>query len=403
MRSAGLSILVETKSTHRQKQAVILKLGFVQTLGYGSTYYLPAILAQSIAKDLLISPSYVFAALSLSLVIAALVAKRIGYCIDLYGGRSVLIASGVLFSMGLALLALAQSPWGLFLAWIVIGIGMAGGLYESAFSTLVQLYGDDARGSITGITLIAGFASTISWPLSAWMEAELGWRSACLVWALLHISIGIPLLLSLPKNRLVFADPKPHSCDAEGSDQKIRVIKKEALLLGAVFAISWFVSTAIAAHLPRLLQHFSGLSLAGALAIATLMGPAQVVARLLELMLHKKVASLTCARLAMTCHPIGVCLLFMGAAPFAILFTLLHGMGNGMMTIAKGTLPLVIFGQSGYGQRLSQLSIASRLGQAIAPFLFGLLFDFSPDVAVLFSASLVSIGWFLLLQLKARY
>jgi len=107
--------------------------------------------------------------------------------------------------------------------------------------------------------------------------------------------------------------------------------------------------------------------------------------------------------LAMTCHPIGVCLLFMGAAPFATLFTLLHGMGNGMMTIAKGTLPLVIFGQYGYGQRLGQLSIASRLGQAFAPFLFGLLFDFSPDVAVLFSAGLVSIGWFLLLQLKARH
>jgi len=162
---------------------VVLALGSAQTLAWGSTYYLPAILAEPMARELSITSGNVFAAFSLALVVTAVLGPLCGKRIDHHGGRDVLALSSLVFAAGLATLGLANGPLMLWLGWLVIGIGMALGLYESAFSTLTGIYGRDARGAITGITLLAGFASTVCWPISGWLEAALGWRGTCLVWA----------------------------------------------------------------------------------------------------------------------------------------------------------------------------------------------------------------------------
>ncbi|ALO45818.1 MFS transporter [Pseudohongiella spirulinae] len=348
---------------------LVLALGIAQTLGWGSTFYLPAILAQPMARDLGVEESSVFAAFSAALVLTAILGPLIGRLIDVHGGRRMLTLSSILFAAGLVLLSQATDSLTLWFAWMVIGLGMATGLYEAAFASLTVLYGSRARSAITGITLMAGFASTICWPLSAALEVELGWRGVCLFWAAVHLLLGLPLNhFMMPSWRhsetTVLAD----------SEQPPPNHNTLMVLLAFVFAVTWFTSTAMAAHLPRLLQD-SGLSLAASVAIAGLIGPAQVLARLLEFSLLRQFHPLLSARLASLSHPAGALLMMVFGAPFAVFFTIMHGLGNGILTIAKGTLPLALFGPHGYGVRQGWLSLPARLLQAAAPFMFALMIN----------------------------
>lgn len=376
------------------------KLGTAQTLAWASSYYLPAMIAVPMARDLGIATPTVFAAFSASLIVSALLGPYAGQAIDTWGGRPVLAGTSLVFAAGLVALALATGPIGLFAAWLIMGVGMGSGLYEAAFAALVRLQGANSRTAITGITLIAGFASTVGWPLTSLLEAQFGWRAACFTWAGLHLVMGLPLNWSLPK----VSETVPASQAGAGTDmatgaataieagRPARVATGEAVglaagagadttpatglttaLLAYVFAATWFISTAMAAHLPRLLE-LTGATLAVAVAAGALVGPAQVGARLLEFSLLRKVHPLFSAGLAALAHPIGAAVLLLAGAPAAI-FAILHGAGNGILTIAKGTLPLVLFGPHGYGRRQGLLTVPARMAQAAAPFVFGVCLD----------------------------
>lgn len=363
----------------------VLLLGSAQTLAWASTYYLPAVLAAAMAKDTGVDTPTVFAAFTMALVVSAAVGPWAGRAIDRRGGRPVLAGTSLVFATALVLLARAEDGLGLFLAWAVMGIGMGSGLYEAGFATLVRLHGDQVRSSITGITLLAGFASTVGWPLSAWMESQWGWRGACLGWAAMHLLLGLPLNLLLPKAPPLGArgGEAPAQAVADNSvnatervadapaaptpDRGLRTV----LLLSFVFSGSLFVSTALAAHLPQLLMA-SGVSLAAAVALGGLIGPAQVAARVLEFGVLQKLHPLLSGRIASALHPLGVAVLLAFGAPGAAAFCLLHGAGNGILTIAKGTMTLAIFGAQGYGQRQGLLLVPARIAQALAPWLFGL-------------------------------
>jgi MFS family permease len=158
----------------------VAAIGMTQTLAWGSSYYLPAILADPIAAGLGVPKSLFFGFFSGSLLLQAALGPMIGKAIDRHGGRGVLVLSNLVLGAGLVWLAFAQGPIGLAGAWAVLGIGMALGLYDAAFATLTALFGREARGPITGITLIAGFASTVGWPLSALLNDSFGWRGAVL-------------------------------------------------------------------------------------------------------------------------------------------------------------------------------------------------------------------------------
>src|SRR5262245_47811055 len=159
--------------TAPNRLSVILLLGTTQTLGWASSFYLPAILGDRIARDLGMSSTWFFAVFSASLVVSALVGPRAGRTVDAVGGRELLAASNVILAVGLAVLAFAQSQATLWLAWLILGLGMGIGLYDTAFAALGRIYGLEARSAITGITLLAGFASTVGWPLTAWGASEL--------------------------------------------------------------------------------------------------------------------------------------------------------------------------------------------------------------------------------------
>jgi predicted MFS family arabinose efflux permease len=354
------------------RSGTVAALGTAQTLAWASTYYLPAMLAVPMARELGISTPTVFAAFSVALIVSALLGPKAGSAIDRLGGRPVLMGTSLVFAAGLIALGLAQGPLSLFAAWVILGVGMGSGLYEAAFSALVRLYGKDARPTITGITLIAGFASTVGWPLSSFLDAQVGWRGACFVWAALHLVVGLPLNAILPRAAAPEA-PVAQPSDGPAPSETASSLRA-TLALSFVFAATWFISTAMAAHLPRLLQA-SGVSLAGAVLVGALIGPSQVGARLLEFGLLRKVHPLLSARLAAAMHPLGVALFALFGAPAAAAFGILHGAGNGILTIAKGTLPLVIFGPHGYGHRQGLLMVPARVAQALSPWLFGLALD----------------------------
>jgi predicted MFS family arabinose efflux permease len=359
------------------RTGVVAALGVAQTLAWASSYYLPAMLAAPMARDLGVSVPTVFGAFSFALVVSALLGPYAGRAIDRWGGRPVLMGTNLVFAAGLAALAAAQGPVSLFAAWMLVGAGMGAGLYEAAFSALVRLYGRDSRSAITGITLLAGFASTVGWPLSTLLDAQLGWRGACLAWAALHLLLGLPLNATLPR---ITAPGMPQegaaaspdaATDDGGTTPRIRLA---AGLLAFVFAATWFISTAMAAHLPRLLQA-GGATLGVAVAVGALVGPAQVAGRLLEFGFLRRIHPLLSARMAALAHPVGAAALLMAGAPVAALFGILHGAGNGILTIAKGTLPLVLFGPHGYGARQGLLMVPARIAQAFAPLAFGLCLD----------------------------
>ena len=367
----------------------VARLGTAQTLAWASSYYLPAMLAAPMAHDLGVATSTVFAAFSVALIVSALLGPFAGRAIDRHGGRPVLVGTNLLFAAALTGMALAQGPVGLFAAWVLMGIAMGSGLYEAAFATLVRLYGHGARGAITGITLIAGFASTVGWPLSAWMETQWGWRGACAGWAALHLLVGVPLNGWLPRADTTKKPPPPSadvpvagtSAPAAPAPSAAAHPLRTTVLLSFVFAVTWFTSTAMAAHLPRLLQA-SGTSLQAAVAMAALVGPAQVAARLLEFGLLRRLHPLLSAQLAAAAHPVGAGLLMVLGGPAAAVFTLLHGAGNGILTIAKGTLPLVLFGPAGYGARQGLMMVPARVAQAFAPVLFGMALDHAGAAAL---------------------
>lgn len=356
-----------TIATNRALTVAVL--GTTQTLSWGSSYYLPAILATPIAAEFGLSRATIFGIFSLALLLSAVLGPAAGRQIDLRGGRSVLAVSNIVFAVGLLLMGAAPGPLVFCLAWAVVGVAMAMGLYDAAFATLAGLYGKEARNSITGITLIAGFASTVGWPASALMEAEWGWRGACFGWAALHLLVGLPL------NRLLIPrapPPERAAAGAAGTGPEPRV--RDMALLAFVLATAGFSASALGAHLPGLLQA-AGATVATAVAAGALLGPAQVGARILEFGFLRKVDPLVSAKIAAAAHPVAVAVLLAGGAPMAAVFVLIHGAGNGMLTITRGTLPLALFGPVGYGRRQGLITAPARASQAFAPYFFGLLVD----------------------------
>ena len=363
---------------------IILALGTTQTLAWASSYYLPAILADPIGHDLGMSANWIFAAFSAALVISALLGPRIGRQIDLFGGRPVLCASNLTLAAGLLLLGVSGSIPLLVAAWVLLGIGMGFGLYDAAFAALGRIFGNAARKPITGITLMAGFASTVGWPLTAFGLDHIGWRNTCFAWAIAHLLIGLPLnyfmLPTVAGTKAAAANAiKPHI-----------PIDRTMILLAFTFAAGWTVTGAMAAHMPRILET-GGATAVQAVAAGALFGPAQVFARILEASLFSRYHPLVSTRLACLTHPIGAAIFGVVGGTAASAFAILFGMGNGILTIARGTLPLAIFGPKDYGYRLGLVGAPARMAQALAPLAFGLLIDLI-GIKVLIVSSALSLS-----------
>jgi MFS family permease len=376
----------------KNRVAIVASLGSTQALAWASSYYLPAVLAAPIARDIGLSPPWIYAALSLGLGVSAVLGPLLGRWIDVHGGRPVLCGSSLTFAAGLCALAFAAGPVSLIFAWLLLGGAMAAGLYESAFAALTRLYGHNSRGAITGITLIAGFASTVGWPTTALLEHSVGWRGACLAWAAIHLLVGLPLnAWALRYGAGVNSHESAATAAAAANPMQPRqAFDRGMYLLAFMFTASGMVSIGLATNLPRLFAAM-GAAPAAAIAAASMLGPAQVGARVLEYSARHRINPLISARVATALHPLASVGIAIGGTPVIALFSILHGAGTGMLTITRGTLPLAMYGPTGYGARIGRISVPARVGQATAPFLLGLAID-KLGVAMLFISTALSLA-----------
>jgi MFS family permease len=366
-------------------RVVIATLGITQILAWGCSFYLPAVLTQPIAGDTGWSLGWVVGGLSLGLLAAGLVAPKVGRTIDARGGRPVLTASSILLGSGLATLALAHSLPVYLLAWLLMGIGMGAGLYDAAFATLGHLYGKQARRAITTLTLWGGFASTVCWPLSAWLVEHFGWRGACAVYAAIQILVSLPLhAFVLPGVSTVRPDAKPSGDTPEPPAPQTLTGSRRSrafLLLATVLTLGAVTASMIGVHVLTFLQA-RGLDLAAAVALGALVGPSQVGARIVEMAFGRHYHPIWTMVASVALVAGGMILLVVGF-PILALALALYGAGNGIGSIAKGTLPLALFGPFGYASLMGRLAMPSLLAQALSPFLGAILIEWNGPAAAL--------------------
>ena len=352
----------------------VVLVGALQILSWGSTYYLPAVLAGPISRESGWPIAAVVGGLSWSLLVSAACAPKVGRTIDRLGGRPVLATSSALLAAGLVALGLAPNLLVYYLAWTVLGLGMSAGLYEAAFSTIGRLYGGEARPSITGVTLLGGLASTVAWPIMAALEAELGWRATCFAMAGAHLLLGLPAYLALLPAPPAEPPPGPPARAGAGPIADLAARRRALIVLATALTLYSFVVSGVAVHVLEALRR-SGVEPAAAVAIGMAIGPAQVGGRILEFAFGRSLLPVWTARLGIALVLAGVILLA-GAPPWlAVGAAAVYGAGNGIMTIARGTLPLALFGPKGYGAMVGLTARFALIAQAAAPIVLAVVLE----------------------------
>jgi MFS family permease len=355
------------------RAVIISALGVTQIFAWGTSYYLPAVLAAPIVADTGWSLAWVVGGLSLGLLTAGVVSPWVGRAIALRGGRPVLAVSAGLLAVGLLALALARSLPGFLAAWLVIGLGMGAGLYDPAFATLGRLYGESGRSAITTLTLFGGFASTVCWPLSAFLEARLGWRGACLVYAGFQLAVALPIyLFLLPREpRRPVAEPLTRNAPTLRLHQPAALRGGIFVLLAITITLASVISTVMSVHLLTILQA-KGLALAAAVSLGALVGPSQVAARTIEMLIARFHHPIWTKIAATSLVTAGLAALWLGG-PVITFALVLYGAGIGLESIARGTLPLAIFGPERYPVIMGRIAMPSLIAQAVAPTIGALL------------------------------
>lgn len=356
------------------RRVVIGALGVSQILAWGSSFYFPAVFAQPIVRDTGWSLGIVVGGTSLGLLVAGLISPQVGRVIGRRGGRPVLLASSLFYAAGLAGVGLAPSLPVYLIAWALIGVGMGTGLYDAVFAALGRMYGHEARTPITNLTLLGGFASTVCWPLSAFMIEHVGWRAACLIYAGLHLVLSLPLQMAVVRPA---AQVAAASGSAEAGDRppSAGIAHERAIfaLLAVVLSLAAGIGSIVVVHLLIFLQA-RGVDFALAVSLGTLFGPAQVGARVVERLFGARYHPIwtmvgSCALMAT-----GLALLW-GDFPILILTIVIYGAGYGVSWIGRGTLPLALFGPVRFPQLMGRLAFPSLIVQALAPAAGALLIE----------------------------
>jgi len=354
------------------RRVVITALGIAQILAWGTSFYFPAVFAGPIVKETGWSLGFVVGGTSIGLLTAGLISPQVGRIIDMRGGRPVLLASSLFYATGLALVGLSHALPIYLLAWVLIGFGMGTGLYDAVFAALGRMYGSEARGPITSLTLLGGFAGTVCWPLSAFMIEHLGWRSACFIYAAIHLLVMLPLQASV-----VRAPAKAGSgTDKQAPSSETPRIINETLIFGllaVVLSIAAGIGSIVVVHLLIFLQA-RGVDFSTAVSLGTIFGPAQVGARLVERVFGNRYHPIWTMVASCSLMAIGLLLLF-GAIPALILIILLYGAGYGISWVGRGTLPLALFGPVRFPRLMGKLAFPSLIIQALAPSAGALLLE----------------------------
>jgi hypothetical protein len=353
---------------------VIGALGLTQILSWGTSYYLLAVLGKPIAADTGWPLSVVVGGLSLGLLAGGLASPAIGRMIDAKGGRPVLAASSLLLGLGLALLGSAGHLAVYLAAWLVLGVGMGGGLYDAAFATLGRAYGGEARRAIVSLTLFGGFASTVCWPLSAWLLDAFGWRGVCFVYAVVQLGFSLPVHLALMP-RLARSAVSGKLAGTPPAAPLAAAQRRAFVLFAVLVTLGGAIASIMSVYLLGFLQ-MRGIDLAAAVALGALFGPAQVAARVVEMTFGSRYHPIWTLTTAVGLIGLAVVLLLAGI-PVALIgiAVVTYGAGNGIWSIARGTMPLALFGPSSYATLVGRFALFGLLAQALSPFVAAVVLD----------------------------
>ena len=357
----------------------IAALSLSQLVGWGVTFYTVGVFGDRIVTDTGWSRGTVHAGFSLALLVMGFASPAIGRAIDRAGGRNVMTAGSLAAALGLVLLATAHHLVHWFGAWIVLGLAMRMTLYDACFAALVRIDPVGARRAITTVTLSGGLASTVFWFVGEALAAHLGWRGATLVFAG-FAALTLPLHLAIPR---VATAPMPEPAGATAARRLAPPLavtpedqRRAAWLFGTLAVATSVLASALAAHLIPLLVAL-GLALPAAVAVSSLRGAGQSGARLVEFLSGGRLHPLDLSLLACALLPLSLAFApFAGvSATAALVFSIGGGVGNGLVTIARGAVPLVLFEPRVYGTVTGRIGAPAFWFSALAPFVVALALD----------------------------
>jgi predicted MFS family arabinose efflux permease len=380
-------------------------LALTRIIGWGSTFYSPSVLVSGLDRDLGLNAEIVFGGITILLVTGALVAPAVGRQLDREGTRRSMCVGAVICALGLAVLAMAQGPVSYLASWFVIGIGHALSLANVGNVTIAQLMGDRTRRVIGLMMLVTGLASSVFWPLTATLMGAFGWRTTLLVFAAMQIVIVLPIYASVPRLRPAPPSAPGGAAAASSVGENGRVVpdaRRTAFWLVALaFSASGLVSWGLPLHLITLFQE-AGLTQAEAVWIASLSGPATIAARAVDATAGERLPAEKVALFGLLLGPV-LCLA-LPLVPMTIMvagvFVVLFSAALGVISVARATLPLALFGRNGFAAMLGKLTVPQNIAFAAAPLLFAVLVErLGVDATLIIAAVIQTIGFAAMLAL----
>ena len=387
----------------------VCALGISQITAWGTAYYCLGVLANPIALDTGWSRSLIYFGFTVALLAMGIVSAWAGRAIDRYGARAVMSAGTVLVSAGLLALSAVRSEAAYLAVWVFIGLGMRLCLYDAAFAALVQVVPTRARQAISYLTLFGAFASSIFWVLGHFLNEALGWRQTLVLFAVINLAVCLPLnwfgLARREKTRAASADSAaaaPASRDGAPLEGRLRSVAIGIFAL--VMSLNGFVFGVVTVQLVPLLEA-AGLATAAAVWVASMKGFAQFAGRLVEIFFGRNLRAITVARIAIGVLPVSFLLLLLARGNFEaiLLFTLMMGASQGVITIVRGAVPLALFGATGYGAVLGLIATPILIVNAASPTLFALIIDgWGWQVAQMVLVAAAATSW-LAMELMSRW
>jgi MFS family permease len=345
---------------------VVCCLGVAQIVSWGTSYYLIGAFGPAIASDFGWSESKVYGGFSLALLVMGLSSGMSGRLIDRFGGRPIMTTGALINAVGCVLLASSHSETTYYTAWAVLGVAMRLTLYDAAFAALARIAGPKSRSAMSQITLFGGFASTIFWPLGSLIATQFGWRGAVFSYAAIAAS-SLVCFIWLPASRYEREIASPLEGSAPSATDRHQVVGR-ALAFVVISTVSNFLNAAMTSHMIAALVGM-GLGASAAVAASSLRGVGQFGARACEVLSRGKFDAVLLTMAASVMLPISFIVgSFAGHSPtMASCFAFLFGAGNGVITITRGTLPLLLFDINSYGSLVGRLLAPSFILSAGAP------------------------------------
>ena len=349
-------------------------LAVTQVTGWGTTFYLPALIGRDMARELGLSTEFVFFGVTLMVAVMAVMSPWLGKRMDRVGAAGTLTLGSMVFALALVALGSTRGPVSYALAWMLIGLGGSLGLSLASFTALAQVAGRSARSSMSVLMLFTGLASSITWPLTGALDAAIGWRAVCFVYASVHVLLCLPLhAFVLPRRSAVSGGDAPAPAPSAVTPEGRRLA---VLVMAPCFALAGFVGWGLSLHILEMLER-SGLSTAAALTLASSMGLLSTAARVADYALVKRTSPMASALTACGLVVVSFAILIpaMGSSTAAIVFVALYSFGNGLFAVSRATLPLWVFGSAAYGTFAGRIAFGQNVANAVAPVVLAYVLD----------------------------